>query len=117
MNCYNIGQIKGTSYVGGIGGYTYYSKCEIKNCYNIGKVSGNSNLGGILGKNENSTEFVNSYYLEGTANLDSGDKTTSNCKKDKVFITSTFVTTANSEETIWKVDNAQNDGWPIFNEQ
>lgn len=117
VNCYNINKVTGTNNVGGIAGNSYSSTCEIKNCYNIGNVSsGTTNLGGILGKNQNSSTIENSYYLEGTAALDVGSGSTNSLAKNKEFITQDFVTTANTTETIWKVEAGKNDGWPILNE-
>ena len=113
-NCYNVKQVKGTTSVGGIAGYTYLSKCEIKNCYNVGMVNGNDKIGGILGENSNSSEIINSYYLDGTASLDIGTGTTSDLKKDKTYITTTFVETANAGGTIWQVDSEKNEGWPVL---
>ena len=113
-NCYNAKSVTGTEYVGGLVGYTYYSKCEIKNCYNIGIVKGNNHLGGIMGDNLNSTVPINSYYLEGTANLDIGTRNVSNLKKDKTFLITTFIETANAGETVWKVDANENNGYPIL---
>ena len=115
-NCYNMNKVTGINYVGGIAGNSYNSACEIKNCYNIGNISGTTKLGGILGRNSNSSTIENSYYLEGTATLDEGSGSANNLAKNKEFITQDFVTTANSEKTIWKVEAGKNDGWPILNE-
>ena len=105
-------EIIGINYVGGIVGYTYGSACKIKNCYNVGKVNGTSVVGGIIGKNQNSTTILNSYYLNGTAEKDQGSETGNSLNKTKEFITTTFVETANAEQEIWSVNSEQNDGWP-----
>ena len=59
QDCYNIGEIKGSSHTGGIIGWTG-ANGSIINCYNIGKVSGTNNLvGGILGRYNDKPTLTN----------------------------------------------------------
>ncbi len=115
--CYNSENINGNNCTGGvIGGATQY-KSLTKKCYNLGEVNGTgTETGGILGKNNNLSTIDNSYYLEGTADLDEGSGSANDLAKNKEYITQDFVTTANATETIWKVESGKNDGWPILNE-
>ena len=105
-NCYNTGNIDGTVSVGGIVALTFGNTGTISNCYNIGNITGSSNVGGILGEDGVSYTITNSYYLtntcvKGVGTLDGGADISAN----KEFLQTTFVETANSEETIWKVEN------------
>lgn len=105
-NCYNTGNIDGAETVGGIVAYTFGGTGEISNCYNIGNITGNSQVGGILGGDGASYVITNTYYLINTASkgvgtVDSGTDLSAN----KEFLQTTFVETANLEETIWKVEN------------
>lgn len=50
LACYNSGNIKGDSYVGGICGETSAGS-DITACYNIGSITGNYYVGGVNGKN------------------------------------------------------------------
>ncbi len=113
-NCYNTAKIIGNNDVGGISGHTINTSAKFQNCYNIGDIKGNTNVGGLIGNNENNSEGVNSYYLIDTASRDFGNKTPTDYAKDKEFITTTFVTTANTSETIWQVKTNQNKGYPIL---
>lgn len=45
---YNKGKISGKNYIGGISGYHPIQVTE-KKCYNIGEISGENNIGGIVG--------------------------------------------------------------------
>ena len=51
-NCYNTGEVSGTSDVGGVCGH---NEGSIKNSYNTGEVSGTSYVSGVCGKNYNGT--------------------------------------------------------------
>ena len=117
-NCYNVGEIIGTLEgkvsIGGIVGYTYYSVGSITNSYNLGIITGKENVGGILGQNTNSATIMNSYYLEGTANLDEGTGNTANLAKLAEYIKTTFVTNANMTEKIWEIEEGKNNGYPII---
>lgn len=56
LNCYNTGEIKGYSCIGGICGYK--KGLNIKNCYNTGRIYGiNENVAGILGCANNSNSY------------------------------------------------------------
>lgn len=56
INCYNLGTITGTSNVGGVVGTC---KKPIANCYNNGTVTGTSNTGGVVG--DASNPVINCY--------------------------------------------------------
>lgn len=47
-DCFNIGNIEGTNYMGGIAGY---SSGTLVRCYNAGTISGNYYVGGVAGFN------------------------------------------------------------------
>ena len=58
QNCYAIGNVTGTSYVGGLAGYMYFDEdakhgshdvTDIVNAYSGGNVSGSSQVGGFIG--------------------------------------------------------------------
>lgn len=66
-NCYNVGEIHGDSYVGGLLGY---GQVSVFNSYNYGTVSGNTDsnvgLGSLVGMFDDSSEqLINCYYLTG----------------------------------------------------
>lgn len=67
-NCYNIGDVSGQSQVGGVAGYNSIS---IENCYNAGPVTGSEDTGSVAGDTEGAS-IVNCYYLDGTAEDNSG---------------------------------------------
>lgn len=53
--CVNHAKVSGTStYVGGIVGYLYNNTVSLANCYNTGNISGTSNCGGVVGGGTNS---------------------------------------------------------------
>lgn len=87
---------------------------KIKNCYNIGQLKGTSGVGGIIGNNENSSTATNSYYLPKTATSDYGNISENNYAKDKEFITTNFVNIANQDGLIWKVVTGENNGYPVL---
>ncbi len=65
-NSYNTGEVKGSSYVGGLAGineiYNSFS-AVIENCYTSAKVSGESNIVGLaIGKNDSAT--ITSCYFD-----------------------------------------------------
>lgn len=45
---YNKAKISGKNYIGGISGY-YVTQGTVRNCYNIEEISGETNIGGIVG--------------------------------------------------------------------
>ncbi|MCR5468395.1 MAG: Ig-like domain-containing protein [Lachnospiraceae bacterium] len=61
-NCYNTGEVSGSSYIGGLVGYTL-GDAIVQNCYNTGEVSGSSNIGGLVGYNWGGTIVQNCYNL------------------------------------------------------
>ena len=64
-NSYNVGDVSGIKYVGGIVGENSYF---VQNCYNLGDVSGTSYVGGVSGgKVGNNSAIQNCYYLTDTA--------------------------------------------------
>lgn len=74
QDCYNVGEIKGSSHTGGIIGWTS-QKGSIINSYNIGKVTGTpTNLvGGILGRYNNVPTLTNCYNLNTSSAYAIGD--------------------------------------------
>lgn len=117
QNCYNLAEIKGKKSVGGIIGSTGSTEENEEgssiNCYNLGKITGNNSVGGILGWTASGT-IKNSYYLQGTATLDIGTGTESNCSVDANYLKTTFITNANLSETIWEIKEGKNNGYPII---
>lgn len=68
QDCYNTGVVQGTTFTGGILGWSgKQNNCNgsIINCYNIGSVSGGTNnrTGGVLGDYGEKPEFINCYNL------------------------------------------------------
>ena len=64
--CYNYGEIKGTSVVGGIIGYIGGGNSTVIRCYNKGKITGtDQRLGAIIGRIDDNTgnTINNLYYL------------------------------------------------------
>ena len=50
-NCYNTGNIYSDTNSGGIAGFIYYNTtAHIYNCCNIGTITGKQNIGGIIGR-------------------------------------------------------------------
>lgn len=116
-NCYNKGSIKGEESIGGIVGDCYASPNpagSVVNCYNIGNVLKVEQHGGIWGTRHSSHTSVNSYYLEGTAELDYGDETAKELAKNSDYIKTTFLTNANASETIWEIRDGINNGYPVI---
>lgn len=94
-NSYNIGKVTGEeTNVGGITGYTYYDKGEVRNCYNKGEITGN-NKGEIIGNNTASSTIIN-------------------CPTDENEIKNTFINNANTEGTIWEIKSGINNGYPVI---
>ena len=62
-NCYNTGDVTGSSSVGGFVGYAYASSdsITITNCYNTGSVTGDSRVGGVVGEATGSATITNCY--------------------------------------------------------
>jgi len=67
-NCYTIGNVEGTSNVGGLVGQNS-SNGTISNCYAIGNVEGTYFIGGLVGQNSSNGTISNCYAIgnvEGT---------------------------------------------------
>ena len=73
-NCYNMGEIEGGTYSGGILGYEYTGNINIINCYNAGKISGKETAGGIMGDTCSGTVGISNCYNIGniTSNNNAG---------------------------------------------
>ncbi len=140
INCYNLGNIDGGNYIGGIVGQFYNSpSSEVINCYNRGNVKNSSYVqGGITGWWSGNT-LQNCYNIGNTNEGDSRFKSAitpytenslsiSNCyylsgtgnsqyniisKSEEQMRSITFVELLGNE--IWKQDKFNvNDGYPIL---
>lgn len=69
--CANYCNVSGLkTYVGGLVGYLYSATASITNCYNAGNVSGTTNCGGLIGCNNAAAVITNIFnvgFVEGTA--------------------------------------------------
>ena len=141
---YNIGEVQGQSYVGGIVGNLLYG-AQVINCYNANIVTGTSNVGGIVGStfgfgitarnitnvyniavitgtsdvggiigSSNNTTITNACYLTGTADVGVGDKTETNLAQTAEYIKTTFLTTADTTGTIWEIRENENANYPVL---
>ena len=63
-DCYNIGNITGSSDTGGICGYNLSGR--IFNCYNVGKITGGNYVSKIVGYGQANNNPTNCYYLSDT---------------------------------------------------
>lgn len=64
-NCYNMGDVSGKSYVGGVAGYCIHDyNTKVNHCYSIGAVIAKSSYGGCFGNPPRSYDFC--YYLDET---------------------------------------------------
>lgn len=112
-NCYNTRDVSGSSYVGGVVGWS--SSSTVTNCYNTGDVSGSSYTGGVVGRN--SSSFVsNCYSLEDTVVSGSGGEN-GTVKTQSEMKASEMVTLLNADqETVaWEYDSKTiNSGYPIL---
>lgn len=69
-NCYNIGDIKGFTYVGGITGFHYGG--SLLNCYNSGNVElldSKGKNGGLFARRDAMPKIENCYYVQGNYNV------------------------------------------------
>lgn len=83
-NCYYIGSVCGTDYVGGLCGNNTRN-CTISNCYSIGSVSGNGNIvGGFCGLNSGTIKHCYYNSDEYTGNAIEMGKTTAQFKSGEV---------------------------------
>lgn len=127
-NCYNAAGVRlsGDGFAGGILSYTDNADIRVANCYNIGTVSG------VSGKSYPvvpilSADSEDCYYLmncvEGEGSY-AGTALTVDYMKSTAFAArlNDWSKTNNSSETgrqtlYWKVEDAENDGYPVFTDQ
>lgn len=127
-NCYNAAGVRlsGSGFAGGILSYTDNADIRVANCYNIGTVSG------VPGKSYPvvpilSADSEDCYYLtncvEGEGSY-AGTALTVDYMKSTAFAArlNDWSKTNNSSETgrqtlYWKVEDAENDGYPVFTDQ
>ncbi len=127
-NCYNAAGVRlsGSGFAGGILSYTDNADICVANCYNIGTVSG------VPGKLYSvvpilSADSEDCYYLmncvEGEGSY-AGTALTVDYMKSTAFAVrlNDWSKTNNSSETgwqtlYWKVEDAENDGYPVFTDQ
>lgn len=127
-NCYNAAGVRlsGSGFAGGILSYTDNADIRVANCYNIGTVSG------VPGKSYPvvpilSADSEDCYYLmncvEGEGSY-AGTALTVDYMKSTAFAArlNDWSKTNNSLETgrqtlYWKVEDAENDGYPVFTDQ
>lgn len=127
-NCYNAAGVRlsGSGFAGGILSYTDNADIRVANCYNIGTVSG------VSGKSYPvvpilSADSEDCYYLmncvEGEGSY-AGTALTVDYMKSTAFAArlNDWSKTNNSSETgwqtlYWKVEDAENDGYPVFTDQ
>lgn len=68
--CANYCEVKGsTTYVGGLIGYLNSANASVTNCYNAGNVNGTTNCGGVIGSNNANATMANIFNVgnvEGT---------------------------------------------------
>ena len=75
-NCLNAGTVTAPDAVGGILGYiSNYGFQGLTNCLNVGSVSGGPKRGAIIGYFRSTVPTSNNYYLEGSCDYISYDKT------------------------------------------
>ena len=123
INCYNTGDVNAGNFVAGVLGYG----SQVYNCFNTGTVSGTeSRIGGILGAGTGSV--YNSYYGNSEmSDFEDGNGTFfSNlpelAKTQEWFMDSSnwYSGTVSGRNAswdfflIWRIDAAQNDGYPIL---
>lgn len=127
-NCYNAAGVRlsGAGFAGGILSYTDNGDVRVANCYNVGTVSG------VPGKSYPivpilSADSEDCYYLmncvEGEGSY-AGTALTVDYMKSTAFAArlNDWSKTNNSSETgrqtlYWKVEDAENDGYPLFTDQ
>ena len=123
-NCYNTSTSgAGGGVAGGIIGVFYSGKLE--NCYALGKISGSGWIGGIVGNDKTSFGSIsNCYYLEGIASGGVGTSgTNSTTAEDKTG--SVEVKTSSELKELYKTLGTEfkkdigstNDGYPILSWQ
>lgn len=127
-NCYNAAGVRlsGAGFAGGILSYTDNGDVRVANCYNVGTVSG------VPGKSYPivpilSADSEDCYYpmncVEGEGSY-AGTALTVDYMKSTAFAArlNDWSKTNNSSETgrqtlYWKVEDAENDGYPVFTDQ
>ncbi len=104
QDCYNIGALSGreadTGRLGGIAGYL--DEGSISSCYNIGSLANGEQATtcGIVWKNSGTVESC--FYLEGTAQADSGNST--EITAQQLAQQSTFTSSNWDFETVWQMN-------------
>lgn len=121
LNCYNTGNIAGTSgQTGGICGQSRTGTPNVNHCYNTGSVSvlSGTNIGAIIGQLSNGNA-LNNYYLSGSA--ENGFGTTSVETFSAMEKTQAEMTDAGFPALLgdaFTQDTTQiNDGYPVFSWQ
>ncbi|MCL2283511.1 MAG: hypothetical protein FWC26_09370 [Fibromonadales bacterium] len=105
-NCYAIGYVSGSDYVGGISG----NHGMVNNSYFIGQVIGGNNSGGINGAN---ATYTNSFYNSDSTKANNSigtPKTTLLMKNQNTYSEWDF-------ESTWVMLKNANEGYPIFLEE
>ena len=82
-DCYNIGNITGSSDTGGICGYNLSGR--IFNCYNVGEITGGNYVSKIVGYGQANNNPTNCYYLSDT-DTDPAAKTAAEFADRKVVL-------------------------------
>ncbi|MBI9031913.1 hypothetical protein JEZ13_07935 [bacterium] len=118
-NCYNWGEINGTTKTGGIVGYT--NNGSITNCYSIGIVTGSTETGGIVGINANVTSISGCFWDTQSSNIllsDGGIGKTS----DEMKVYQTYIEAGwdfeeeeeNGDSDYWGINPFFNSGYPFL---
>jgi len=92
---------------------------DVSNCYNIGNITGSSNTGSIIGWTSANAICTNSYYLTGTASYGIGNTSSDVGAEPRTAVvmkTSAFVALleGQDEEKNWKIVANTNNGYPIL---
>ncbi|MGI6369306.1 MAG: T9SS type A sorting domain-containing protein [Candidatus Kapaibacterium sp.] len=110
--CYNTGKIENATIAsGGIAGD---NRGMIDNCYNIGNVSGSSDIGCIVGQRSSAALLENCHYLEVTSisGVGNGSSTGTTAQTSTALKSNGFI---NVLQGSWQVDpNNFNSGYPVF---
>ena len=124
-NSYNTGTIinnaKNNLFIGGIASFNA-SKSKVINSYNVGNLLYDKELkyGGAVVGNDYGKTIQNCYYLQGVYPQGTGrGEIGTTVKTESQMKTQEFVTALQGEETetIWKIVEGQNEGYPILNWQ
>lgn len=113
-NCYNVGNITGNDFVGGIAGGVFGSS-HIKNCYNVGTINASETaefIGGVAGNTTSENAIENCYYLS-TCIENSNEL--GEVKTAEFMRSHEFVTLLNNGTNVWKYDeDNSNNGFPVL---